>query len=127
MTTLSVTYPGLPVIIPSARRLVSDVMAASPRVTDIELIASELMTNALQHTTAGQLGGVFTLTISAGSGWASIEVSDAGDGFWRHEPTSHPASNEHGRGLMLVAALADRFGHDADECGQTVWAEVSWQ
>ena len=126
MTTISVTYPGLPVAIPSVRRLVRDMLAASPRVDDIELIASELITNALKHTAAGSPGGVFTLTIHRGSNWASIEVTDAGDGFWQHNPDSHKVSNEHGRGLMIVTALADQFGHDADEYGQTVWAEVSW-
>jgi len=106
--------------------LVCDVLTASPRVSDIELIASELMTNALQHTAAGRPGGVFTLTISTGASWASIEVSDTGDSCWQHDAPKRDTSNEHGRGLVLVAALADRYGHDVDEYGQTVWAEVSW-
>jgi anti-sigma regulatory factor (Ser/Thr protein kinase) len=126
MATVSVTYPGLPAVVPSARRLVRDTLASSPRVGDLELIAAELMTNAIQHTPTGSTGGAFTLTIHAGSGWASIEVTDAGDGSSHHAPAINDASNEHGRGLMIVAALANRFGHDADEYGQTVWAEVNW-
>jgi anti-sigma regulatory factor (Ser/Thr protein kinase) len=85
-----------------------------------------LMTNAIQHTAAGNTGGVFTLTIHTGSNWVSIEVTDAGDGSWQHEPDSPKASDECGRGLSIIAALADRFGHDTDEYGQTAWAEVSW-
>jgi anti-sigma regulatory factor (Ser/Thr protein kinase) len=125
MYTVSITYPGLPVILPSARRLIRDILAASPRVGDIELIAAELMTNAIQHTTAGEPGGVFTLTIHTGSNWASIEVTDAGGASWQREPDSN-VDAEYGRGLMIIAELADRFGHDDDAYGRTVWAEVSW-
>lgn len=122
MATVSVIYPGLPIVIPSARHLVRDVLAESPYVEDLELIAAELMTNAIRHTASGQPGGVFTLTIHVGAHWASIEVTDAGDGFWRHE-LDH---DEHGRGLSIIAILAERFGHETDESGQTVWAEVRW-
>ncbi len=122
MATVSVIYPGLPVVIPSARHLVRDVLAKAPYVEDLELIAAELMANAIRHTASGQPGGVFTLTIHAGVYWASIEVTDAGDGSWQHKLEV----DEHGRGLGIVAILAERFGHETDESGRTVWAEVRW-
>jgi Histidine kinase-like ATPase domain len=96
------------------------------RRDDLELIAAELIVNVIQHTSSGGVGGVFTITVYAGNGWASIEVTDAGGNSWRPAPGDDNMSNEHGRGLMIAAALADRFGHDADEFGHTVWAEVSW-
>ena len=34
--------------------------------------------------------------------------------------------DEYGRGLAIVAALADKLGHDVRASGQTVWAEVTW-
>jgi hypothetical protein len=34
--------------------------------------------------------------------------------------------DEYGRGLAIIAALADKFGHDAAPAGQTVWAEIGW-
>lgn len=122
MAIVSVIYPGVPVVIPSARHLVRDVLAKSPCVDDLELIASEFMTNAIWHTASGQPGGVFTLTIHVGARWASIEVTDTGDGSWQHELESH----EHGRGLSIIAILAERFGDETDESGRTVWAEVRW-
>src|ERR1700733_10763741 len=78
MMTVSVTYPGLPAVVPSARLLVRSMLTASPRVDDLELIAAELITNAMQHTSTGSIGGTFTLTIHTGSSWASVEVTDTG-------------------------------------------------
>ncbi|HEV2375335.1 MAG TPA: ATP-binding protein, partial [Streptosporangiaceae bacterium] len=96
----------------------------SPRVNDLELIATELVTNAIQHTPSGGDGGQFTINVQAKPGWARVEVSDEGTGQWH--PRSASADDEYGRGLAIVAALAERFGHDAAGGSQTVWAEVTW-
>jgi len=40
------TYPGTPASIPAARQFLRCVLAWSPRVDDLELIAAELMSNA---------------------------------------------------------------------------------
>ena len=39
----SVTFPGLPAIVPSARRFVRGILAGSPRTDDMELITAELV------------------------------------------------------------------------------------
>jgi len=91
----------------------------------MELIASELITNSILHTPAGG-GGEFTVSVSTGNGWARIEVSDAGTGQWHPRPDSRP-DDEYGRGLAIVAALADKLGHDATSAGQTLWAEIVWR
>lgn len=121
----SVTFPGLPAIVPSARRFVRGILAGSPRSDDMELIASELASNAILHTPSGHDGGEFTVTVRTGPGWARVEVSDTGTGQW-NAPSGPDGDNEHGRGLAIVAALADKLGHDIRAGGQTVWAEVSW-
>ena len=46
----SVTFPGLPAIVPSARRFVRGILADSPRADDMELITAELASNAIRHT-----------------------------------------------------------------------------
>ena len=66
----SVTFPGLAAIVPSARRFVRGVLADLLRADDMELIASELASNAIRHTPAGDPGGEFTVTIRTGTGWA---------------------------------------------------------
>lgn len=121
----SVTFPGLPAIVPSARRFVRGILEHTPRADDMELIASELISNAILHTPAGDGGGEFTVTVRTGDDWARVEVSDTGTGHW-HPPDSEDLDAEYGRGLAIVAALADKFGHDVSAEGQTVWAEVSW-
>jgi anti-sigma regulatory factor (Ser/Thr protein kinase) len=122
----SVTFPGLAAIVPSARRFVRGVLADLPRADDMELIASELVSNAIRHTPAGDPGGEFTVTVRTGPDWARIEVSDTGSGEWHPDPDDGSPDDEYGRGLAIIAALADKFGHVVDASGQTVWAEVCW-
>jgi anti-sigma regulatory factor (Ser/Thr protein kinase) len=122
----SVTFPGLPAIVPSARRLVRGILADSPRSGDMELIAAELASNAIRHTPSGEPGGEFTIAIRTKPGWARIEVSDTGTGEWHPQPGDGDPGAEYGRGLANIVAVADKFGHDVHADGQTLWAEVSW-
>jgi anti-sigma regulatory factor (Ser/Thr protein kinase) len=121
----AVTFPGLPAIVPSARRFVRGILDDSPRADDMELIASELITNSILHTPSGGDGGEFTVTVRTGPGWARIEVSDTGTGHWYPHDGAR-SDDEYGRGLAIIATLADKFGHDATPGGQTLWAEVHW-
>lgn len=121
----SVTFPGLPAIVPSARRFVSGILAGSPCADDMELIIAELASNAIRHSPAGQEGGEFTITVRKEEGWARIEVSDTGTGQWDPPQYGDPDA-EYGRGLAIVAALADKFGHDVTAEGQVMWAEAGW-
>jgi len=121
----SITFPGLPAIVPSARRFVRGILAETPRADDLELIAAELASNAIRHTPAGQDGGQFTVTVRSGPGWARVEVADPGTGQW-YPIAPAEDDDEYGRGLAIVTALADKLGHDIGAQGQTVWAEVVW-
>jgi serine/threonine-protein kinase RsbW len=121
----AVTFPGLPAIVPSVRKFVRGILADSPRAEDMELIVAELASNAIRHSPAGQDEGEFTVTVRTGRGWGRIEISDAGTGEW-HAPQGADLDAEYGRGLAIVAALADKLGHDITATGQTVWAEVGW-
>jgi anti-sigma regulatory factor (Ser/Thr protein kinase) len=121
----AVTFPGLPAIVPSARRFVRGILQDTPRADDLELIAAELINNAILHTPSGDDGGEFTVTVRTGDGWARVEVSDTGTGEW-HPPEGEDLDAEYGRGLAIIAALADKFGHEVEADGQAVWAEVGW-
>jgi anti-sigma regulatory factor (Ser/Thr protein kinase) len=123
----TVTFPGLPAIVPAARRFVRGVLAGTPRADDMELIVCELAANSIRHTPAGEKGGEFTVTVSTGDGWSRIEVSDAGTGQWNLlGDAAEDAEREHGRGLAIIAALASKLGHDVTPEGQTLWAEIHW-
>ena len=121
----SITFPGIAAIVPAARRLVRGILESSPQAPDAELVAAELVSNAIRHTASGADGGQFTITIASKPGWARIEVTDEGTGRWHPQPGD--TGDDYGRGLALVAALSNRFGHDvAGDGTQTAWAEITW-
>lgn len=88
------------------------------------LVASELVTNAVRVAVPqGRLVEVRG-RYEPGSGLLTLEVSDAGDGV---PEVRVPEDDETcGRGLLLVQALAERWGvrGRAGGVGKTVWAEV---
>lgn len=81
------------------------------------LLASELATNALVH---GR--GRVELRLRLTRDRLVLEAVDAG----HHMPRRRQAGvdDEGGRGLHLVAALADRWGSWATDGGKVVWAEL---
>jgi PAS domain S-box-containing protein len=81
------------------------------------LLASELVTNGLVH---GK--GPVELRLRLTRDRLVLEAEDGG----HHMPRRRPATQdeEGGRGLHLVAGLADRWGARATDDGKVVWAEV---
>ncbi len=88
------------------REALSD-WAATERVDDVLLCVSELATNALLRGVPVGRGFALRLTLHA-DGALRVEVHDSGPGEVRTPDAS--AESEHGRGLLLVAALADKWG-----------------
>lgn len=131
----TMTYPGTPTNVSAARRGVRDFLCLSPRVDEAELIAAELMSNAVLHTPSGEDGGNFTITVQYGADWARIEVFDLGMETWHCILDDGPLTEgipvsgfaECGRGLRMVAAIADEYGHEVSGSqGQTCWATITW-
>jgi anti-sigma regulatory factor (Ser/Thr protein kinase) len=84
---------------------------------DVELITSELVTNATLHGT-----GEVIVRIERGSSLIRIEVFDDGsDTPLRRHPEPH---EEGGRGLGIVEMIADGWGVTHDTSGKWVWAEL---
>ena len=88
---------------------------------DAALIVSELVGNALRHGQAMR-GGRLIVGWQFGDHGLRIEVTDGGGGRPVQRRTDALAAG--GRGLEIVAALAQRWGYDADEAGTTVWVHV---
>lgn len=83
-----------------------------------ELLTTELVTNALVHT---EHDAEVTATVAASR--LRVEVRD----FVARHPKLHlPAADDstHGRGLILVHALADAWGVRAQGVGKVVWFEL---
>ncbi|MFF3343457.1 ATP-binding protein [Streptomyces flavidovirens] len=89
------------------------------------LIVAELAANAVTHGRVPGRDFGLGLALDAG-GSLRIEVTDA-----RAErrlpatpPLTPPAESEAGRGLLLVAALAETWGVTERQVGKTVWATL---
>ncbi|MFC3994824.1 ATP-binding protein [Nocardiopsis sediminis] len=118
---------GVPEAASVARDIVTlDLGRRHPYLYNARLVASELVTNAVTHTSSGLPGGFLTLYIEATAQTARIEVADAGPlpgARTRPRLTRPGADSEHGRGLALVAAYADDWGtHTHPDGNRTVWA-----
>jgi serine/threonine-protein kinase RsbW len=124
----SVTYPGTPASVAAVRRFVRETLAHCPRVDDLELIASELVTNAIRHTPSGQHGGTFTITIRHQPGAALMEIADLGIRPWHWAPRNGGNQlSADGRGLQIVTAVADQVGHRTSRGHhQITWARLTW-
>ncbi|MFE4593224.1 ATP-binding protein [Streptomyces laurentii] len=92
----------------------------TPGATDVaELLTSELVTNALVHT---DHGAVVTATVVPEQ--LRVEVRDFVPGI---DPPRVPYADDgtHGRGLVLVEALADSWGVENQGVGKVVWFELN--
>ncbi|MGW0551424.1 ATP-binding protein [Streptomyces altiplanensis] len=102
-----------------ARRVLAD-WGMGERVDDVLLCVSELATNALVHGVPPGRGYRLCLWLYGG-GILRVEVHDSGGGL----PRVREPDGESGRGLLLVAALADTWGVGEREPGKTVWCEFA--
>ncbi|MER6771460.1 ATP-binding protein [Streptomyces bacillaris] len=75
-----------------------------PTIDDAELVVSELVTNAIQH---GGSGGEVCFCVSASNGMVRVSVTDQNS--VPAVPKQVGTEAESGRGLMLVAAIADQW------------------
>ncbi|MFW5418719.1 ATP-binding protein [Nocardiopsis sp. CNT-189] len=75
-----------------------------------ELLVSEAVTNAILHTATGAPGGSFTVVLRTSPGAVRVEVHDAGGAATAPRPLSPLPDSEHGRGVALMAALAQEWG-----------------
>lgn len=106
----------------AARRLTARALpfwglADWPRGDDVSLCVSELATNALLHGVPPGRG--FLLRIRRDHDVLRVEVHDSGGGT----PQVSEDADEGGRGLLLVAALSDKWGVEEREPGKVVWCE----
>jgi anti-sigma regulatory factor (Ser/Thr protein kinase) len=93
-----------------------------PRMRDVRLLVSELVTNAVRH--AGlRPDDRIRLIVAVVSNGLRVEVHDPGSGFELRPPKPDPARAS-GWGLYLVEELADRWGMDGAEPGTRIWFEL---
>lgn len=96
----------------------------------ITLVAAELCSNAVRHGHVAGRDFHVLLTADPAIGTVRIEVTDTRGERLPHLPAPAPDGDprDSGRGLLLVEALADRWGwapRAIGRPGKTVWAECS--
>ncbi|MFG2939636.1 ATP-binding protein [Streptomyces sp. NPDC048282] len=109
--------------VPAARRFAVQSLrcwglADWARADAVSLCVSELATNALLHGVPPGRG--FLLRLRYDGDVVRVEVHDSGAGMPK---IADAADGESGRGLLLVATLADKWGVCERVLGKVVWAE----
>ncbi|HMH93709.1 MAG TPA: ATP-binding protein [Streptosporangiaceae bacterium] len=114
-------FTAQPMQIAHARRFIAGVLSGFGAAEDIVLCVCELASNAVLHSCSREPGGQFTIRVRVSpGGLIRAEVVDRG-GPWKPEPA---LDEEHGRGLLIVAALATRWGVTGSEAGRSAWLEL---
>jgi hypothetical protein len=110
---------AFPKAVPEARHAVREHLGTpSP---EVQLCVSELLTNAITHLGEGT---PVTLRLSrTPAGTVRLEVTDPDPHTWL--VLRHPsADDETGRGLLLLDAVALRWGMERAPAGKTIWCEL---
>lgn len=125
MDEWAVDLPGSPSIVRLARQWVGQVLKDFPAlVEDMQLIASEFVTNCIRHSTASE-GETVHLRIKVRAGWLRLEVEDGGERDGPEGGWTGANAADFGRGLAIVADTADVMGDDTTEAGgRLAWAEL---
>ncbi|MFD3354474.1 ATP-binding protein [Streptomyces fradiae] len=130
----SITLPSDPASVPAARGQVSDVLAewglaagTDPAET-IRLIVSELVTNAVQHTSGRSPFFTVELRLERDER-LRIGVTDSHPRWPRRLPAA--VQQDNGRGMAIVRWLTAECGGrmavtPTEEGGKTVWIVLPW-
>ncbi|MGW1204986.1 ATP-binding protein [Streptomyces cyaneofuscatus] len=95
-----------------------DQLIAPDAVDTLELLAGEVIANAVVHTGSG-----CHVTVSWNGARLRVEVEDPGPALGR-PPAVVSSDAECGRGLQLVECLAARWGSLPTLKGKAVWFEI---
>lgn len=116
--SVELTVPSVPRSVAEVRRFARDVCGpGSPAADTVELLVSEVATNALVHGAGDVRVRVVVLPDRV-----RVEVDD--DSPLALAPRSAGPTAEGGRGLALVTALSAQWGVLSRPGSKTVWFEV---
>ncbi|HVM40127.1 MAG TPA: ATP-binding protein [Acidimicrobiia bacterium] len=101
------------------RRLLRSWRMGDEAAEQLELLTSEAVTNAVRHTRSRDV----ILVVSYDGDSVRVEVDDESEALpLLRDPGPDDVS---GRGMVIIDALADRWGVDPSENGKRVWFETA--
>ena len=98
------------------RRFAAQLASGHRSCADVELLTSELVTNAIRHGRTEML-----VTVDVDEERVRVEVADRNPA----RPQLRVPDERGGRGLHLVDELSDRWGVHGGRPGKTVWFEIA--
>jgi anti-sigma regulatory factor (Ser/Thr protein kinase) len=109
-------FPDVPASVPRARDFIADALSDFEREVRNRavLITSELATNAIRHAHSP-----FRVTVALSGDEVRVAVTDRSGVV--PIPQQPSRTDAHGRGLMILRTLADRWGIDTEPSTTTVW------
>lgn len=124
LLTENTTLPRDPSILKQARHWLADILTAwnvpDDDADNAVLLLSEILANSVLHAGGDDKAEVWVTLWGAS---LKISVSDP-DGNTAIAAPSPRDSAEHGRGLMIVDALAHRYGTHRTPAGKCFWVEL---
>ncbi|MBT2210024.1 ATP-binding protein [Actinomadura sp. NEAU-AAG7] len=107
-----------------ARQWLRGLLGEHPALGDAALCMSELVTNAVRYTESGRKGHV-RVEVSHSERIVCMEVVDDGGSQTVPHLAVVDGMGTCGRGLIIVAYMADRWGVGRRGGGHAVWFEMS--
>lgn len=121
MSSAGVSLPGATSSVPTARRFAESIISSwgHPDVAwTAAQVVSELATNVAIHARTA-----FRITVSADTERVRIEVTDSSPA--QVQPRAYSSTSTTGRGLRMVAALAETWGVERNGPEKTVWVHLT--
>ncbi len=116
--------------VPAVRRLLRCVLSVlhvdRDSGADLEIALTEACANVIKHATGADK---FEVRLDVGEDRCAIDVLDNGRGFDAERSAGRPPadSSEHGRGLLLIRALAENVRmHSTPRTGSLIHFEKSF-
>lgn len=127
----SLSFPAVPGAVATCRHEVLEMLrlwCAAVSLDVVELLLSEIVTNAIVHgTDATACDARVLVDVEETANGLEVRVRDSGTGLKISQADADPSClTESGRGLYLVSELSDAWGHDCGPEGSTVYFRVRY-
>jgi signal transduction histidine kinase len=123
---VSIAFPGLAEHVRIARKFTGWALGDRHPCAPLAVqLVSELVTNSVQHSDSAGPEGTIGVTVSGTLTSVIVEVADAGGVLVPQVRPGEDLDAEGGRGLLLVAALAEEWGFRENAAGRVTWFTIS--